>query len=182
MKIPFAMVCLVTVCLSGLSMHASAADRGVVNLVAPIIPEAALDAVEGEDDEPVCENDLVLQKDGRCCPEGTDNTLWPDVCTPVGTIDHQIFNSNDATRYCPDSDMFIVSDNKWNWFSCADSDSSPLNTGPTGTELSTFCMKHGYGYLLKIKPWGTVGCVKVGESQGDGCIEAGTCSFDGKQP
>lgn len=179
MKISLAVVCLLAASLSGLTVRASAAERGVVNLVAAVMPEAPLGSVEGEDDEPLCENGLVLQKDGQCCPTGTNNDLWPNACTPVGTIDDQIFSYNDATYYCPDADMFIIGDRNWKWFSCADSDSTPLYPA-AGTEGSKFCMEHGYGYLLKIKPWGTVGCVKVGESQGDGCIEAGTCSFGSK--
>jgi len=177
MRFLFTMVCLL---LPGFLGLAGCVQRGVVNLVPPIAAPAAVDAVEGEDDEPACENGLVLQENGRCCPPGTNNSLWPDVCTPIGAMEGQLFNLGEIPHYCPRADMFIVSDKNWNWFSCADRNSRPLNTGPTGTDLSRFCMEHGYGYLLKIDPWGTVGCVRVGESQGDGCIEAGTCSFGGR--
>lgn len=168
---------LLIVSLSVVAVHAHADGAGEVKLVQPIVPPAAIEAVVGNNGKQICENDLVLQKDGKCCPEGTNNNLWPTVCTPLGTIDDQIFNFNDVARYCPSSDMFIVSDKNWKWFSCAASDSTVMYPAAKSTEGSKFCRDHGYGSLLKIKPWGTVGCVKVGDSQGDGCIEAGTCSF-----
>lgn len=180
MKMPLAMVCLLAVSLSGLVIPAAAAGTGVVNLVKPVIAPPAVAALDDGEDELICENGLVLQKDGQCCPPGTANDLWPTVCTPLGTIDDQIFNFKDVTHYCPSADMYIVSDKNWNWFSCADRDSTPMYPAAKGKEGSRFCMDHGYGYLLKIKPWGTVGCIQVGDSQGDGCIEAGTCSFKGR--
>jgi hypothetical protein len=180
MKVSFRMIGLFAVTLSVLAAHASAAGTGVANLVKPIAPPAPLETIVDDTGKRRCGDGLVLQKDGRCCPKGTNNGLWPNACTPVGTIDDQIFNYNDIPHYCPSADMFIVSDKNWKWFSCADNDSTPLYPAAKETEGSKFCMKHGYGYLLKIKPWGTVGCVKVGDSQGDGCIEAGTCSFGGE--
>jgi hypothetical protein len=76
--------------------------------------------------------------------------------------------------------MFIVSDRNLNWFSCADSDSTAMYTAAKGFDGCAFCREHGYGCLIRIEPWGTAGCIKVGDSQGDGCIEAGICSFGGK--
>lgn len=170
-------ICLLTFCFSTLAINAYAVDKNVLNLVKPVIPAAVINAVnDDDDDEPACENGLILQKDKRCCPSGTNNNLWSEVCTPLGTIDNQIFNSKDITYFCPSADMFIVGDHKHIWFSCADGNSTPLYSGATKFEGSKFCREHGYGYLIKINPWGTVGCIKYGDSQGDGCIEAGTCS------
>ncbi|GLI38608.1 hypothetical protein KI811_09840 [Geobacter hydrogenophilus] len=177
MKIPFAVLCLFAVSISVLPMHASAAERGVVNLVKPLQPQPPIDAVENEVDDMVCEQGFVMQEDGRCCAEGTDNGMWADVCTPTGTVEGQVFNYNEIPHYCPSSDMFIVSDRNLNWFSCADSDSTAMYTAAKGFEGCQFCRDHGYGCLIRIKPWGTVGCIQVGDSQGDGCIEAGTCAF-----
>lgn len=154
-----------------------AADTGTVNMVKPIIAPLAVEALKNAKGGLACEAGLVLQKDGQCCPEGTNNNLWPTVCTPSGTIDDQIFNFNGISQYCPNANMFIVSDKNRNWFSCADSNSTAMYPVAKKSEGSEFCMKHDYGYLIKIKPWGTVGCIKVGDSQGDGCIEAGSCSF-----
>lgn len=155
-----------------------AADTGTVNLVKPVVAPLAVEAIKDATGKPACEAGLVLQKSGFCCPAGsTNDNRWPLVCTPVGAIDDQIFNYNDITHYCPSADMFIVSDKNRNWFSCADSNSTAMYAMAKKFEGSEFCIKHGYGYLLKIKPWGTVGCIKTDDSQGDGCIEAGTCSF-----
>jgi len=74
--------------------------------------------------------------------------------------------------------MFIVSDKNNSWFSCADSESTALYPLPNDRDAYKFCMTHGYGFLVKIRPWSVAGCIKYGESQGDGCIEAGTCSYD----
>lgn len=176
MRIPFTLVCLLAVGLWGPATRASAAGAGVVNFVKPVVPPSARDATDDGKGNPLCGDGLVLQKNGRCCPEGTANDLWPGVCTPVGTIEDQLFNQDDITYYCPSADMYIVSDRNRNWFSCADSGSVPLYAA---ARQSTFCRDHGYGYLLKIRPWGVAGCVRVGDSLGDGCIEAGTCSFSG---
>lgn len=180
MKIPFTMVCLLAAGLLVPKLHVHAAGTGVVNLVNPVTPPPAVDAIDDGEDAVICENGLVLQKDGKCCPDGTSNNLWSGVCTPIGIINDQIFNYKDIPRYCPSADMFIVSDKNRDWFSCADRDSIPMYPEARGKTGSNFCIEHGYGYLLKINPWGTVGCIQVGDSQGDGCIEAGTCSFKGK--
>lgn len=179
MKILFSLVCLLVVSLFGVAVDSSAAS-GVVNFVKPVVPPPAVDAIDDGEDELLCENGLVLQKNGRCCPQGTTNDLWPGVCTPVGTIEDQLFNEDDATYYCPGADMFIVSDRNRKWFSCADRDSVPMYPAAQQSEGGKFCRDHGYGYLIRIRPWGVAGCVQVGDSQGDGCIEAGTCSFGGK--
>lgn len=147
-----------------------------VRPVQPENPPAVTEPVRSADGTVSCGQGAERQASGVCCPTGMTNSLWPQVCVPSGTIDDQIFNGPDGTRYCPRTDMFIVSDKARNWTSCAPSDSTPLNR-VQGSPGSEFCMKHGYGYLIKIKPWGTVGCIKTGDSQGDGCIEAGTCSF-----
>lgn len=162
--------------VTSLAGNALSADKGVVNLVEPVVAPVAVEAVKDAKGKTACTEGQVLQKNGACCPTGMTNTLWQTVCVPNGTIDDQIFNSPEGTRYCPKNDMFIVSDKTRTWTSCAASDSTPLNRAE-GSPGSEFCMGHGYGYLLKIKPWGTVGCIKIGDSQGDGCIEAGTCSF-----
>ncbi|MBT1072508.1 hypothetical protein [Pelotalea chapellei] len=159
-------------------VHTHSAGASEVNLIQPVLPPASLEAVVGKNGIKICEDGHVLQKDGQCCPEGTSNNLWSSVCTPFNIIEDQIFNYNDVARYCPSSDMFIVSDKNWKWFSCAASDSTVMYSAAKGTEGSKFCRDHGYGSLLKIKPWGTVGCIKIGDSQGDGCIETGKCSFD----
>jgi hypothetical protein len=163
---------LKAICLSLIAVNAQADVNLVKSIVAPSADEALKDAKGGL----ACEDGLVLQKNGYCCPEGTSN-VWPYVCTPIGTIDDQIFNFNEIAHYCPSADMFIVSDKNLNWFSCADSRSTPLYATAKSSEMDNFCREHGYGLLIKIKPWGTAGCIKAGESQGDGCIEAGTCSF-----
>lgn len=147
-----------------------------VRPVQPEIPPAVTESLRTVEGKSVCPEGQVLQKGGVCCPTGTNNSLWSQVCVPNGTIDDQIFNSPAGTRYCPKADMFIVSGKTRNWTSCAASDSTPLNR-VQGSPGSEFCMGHGYGYLIKIKPWGTVGCIRTDDSQGDGCIEAGTCSF-----
>lgn len=180
MKISFTMVCLLAFSPVVLAMHAHAAGKGVVNFVKPIVPPPAVAAIDDDEVEVVCEDGLVPQKNGQCCPGGTGNDLWTSVCTPLGTINDQIFNYNDTPHYCPSADMFIVSDKNLNWFSCADRDSKPMYPEARGRAGSQFCVDHGYGFLLKIRPWGTVGCVQVGDSQGDGCIEAGTCTFKDK--
>lgn len=177
MKIHLKAIFLTAAVWSALVLNSFAADTGTVNLVKPIVAPPAVEALKNAKGGLVCEAGLVLQKNGQCCPEGTNNNLWATVCTPSGTIDDQIFNFNDIAHYCPSADMFIVSDKNWKWFSCADKASSPLYSKATGTEGSKFCRDHGYGSLLKIRPWGTVGCVTVGDSQGDGCIEAGSCAF-----
>lgn len=173
MIISLGKICLVAVCLhlAAVSVFAE------VNLIEPVVPTVTVEAAADAKGKLVCENGLEMQKSGHCCPRGTDNSLWSGVCTPVGTVDDQIFNGPDGTRFCPSSDMFIVSDKERNWISCAASDSAPMYASAKKSEGSEFCMKHGYGYLIRINPWGTVGCIKTGDSQGDGCIEAGTCSF-----
>ena len=177
MKIQFKTFILVTVILSNLAFNSFAADTGTVNLVKPIVAPLAVEALKNATGGLACENGLVIQKNGQCCPVGsTNDNKWPLVCTPVGTIDSQIFNNNDVTQYCPSADMFIVSDKNINW-TCASSDSTVMYPAAKGGEGGELCREHGYGHLIKIKPRGTVGCVKVGDSQGDGCIEAGTCSF-----
>lgn len=180
MKHSFRLICLMAACLSVLVVNASATTLGVLNLVKPIVPPNAVSSVPDGSGKLTCEKGLVVQKSGHCCPPGTNNNLWPGVCTPLGTIDDQIFNFNEITHYCPSADMFIVSDKNWKWFSCADSGSTAFYSAAKNSEGSKFCREHGYGSLLKIKPWGTVGCIKYGDSQGDGCIEAGTCSFSSK--
>lgn len=180
MKIHVKAIFLTAAVWSALVCNSFAADTETVNLVKAIVAPLAGEAKKDVNGRPACEAGLVLQKDGQCCPEGTNNTLWPTVCTPSGTIDDQIFNFNDIAHYCPSADMFIVSDKNWKWFSCADRNSRPLYPDAKERAGSKFCHEHGYGSLLKIKPWGTVGCIKIGDSQGDGCIEAGTCSFSGK--
>jgi hypothetical protein len=177
MKIRFESICLLAVCLFGLVLNAYAADKGVLNLVKPIVPPDAAVSVKDSSGKQTCQNSLVLQKNGQCCPAGTNNDVWKEVCTPDGTVDGQIFNGVGGNQYCPNADMFIVSNKTGNWFSCAASDSKAFYTAAIKYEGSRFCLKHGYGFLIKIKPWGTVGCIKYGDSQGDGCIEAGTCSY-----
>ncbi|MSN26293.1 MAG: hypothetical protein GJV46_10555 [Geobacter sp.] len=174
-------ICLLVFCFSGFAFNAFAADKNIINLVKPVIPVSAVYAAKNDIGKPFCENDLLLQKNGRCCPAGTNNDLWSDVCTPLGTIDDQIFNSRDITYYCPSADMFIVGDSKHVWFSCADGNSKPLYGESIKFKDSKFCRDHGYGYLLRIKPWGMAGCIKYGDSQGDGCIEAGTCTYGGNK-
>lgn len=181
MNIPFKMLACFALALPGLAVHADAAETGAVHLVAPIVAPAAVDSVEGEDDEPTCNDGLTLQENERCCPRGmVSGEPWPYVCVPDGTMERQIFNFGEITHYCPGPDMFIVSDRNRNWLSCADAGSSPLYPAAKGDAGGAFCREHGYGYLIKIDPWGQAGCVKVGDSQGDGCIEAGTCSFSGE--
>lgn len=181
MKISSGMVHLLLVCLPLIAVHAHAAEKDVLNLVKPIVAPLVKEAHKNDKGGLVCEDGFVLQKNGSCCPTGTNNDLWSSACPPIGIIKDQIFTaSDDTTRYCPSADMFIVSDKNRQWFSCASSNSSAMYTAAKGFEGSTFCVQHSYGYLVKIKPWGTVGCIKIGDSQGDGCIEAGTCSFGGK--
>lgn len=168
---------ILAVNLSGPTLNAQAFDQGVVNLVKPIIPSNVTNAIKDDKGKLICENGLMMRNDGKCCPTGTNNNLWPTVCTPTGTIDDQIFNAGDITQYCPGSEMFIVSDKDGNWISCADGNSRVFYPNAKKSVGSKFCRDHGYGYLIKIKPWGTVGCIKHGDSQGNGCIEAGTCSF-----
>ena len=178
MKIHLKQIFLAASVWSSLIFNAHAVDTGAVNLVKPVVAPLAVEAIIDAKGRLVCEVGLVLMKNGSCCPEGTTNdNKWPLVCTLPGTIEDQIFNFNKITHYCPSSDMYIVSDKNRKWFSCADSNSSAMYAVAKKSEGSEFCMKHGYGYLIKIKPSGTVGCVKVDDSQGDGCIEAGTCSF-----
>ncbi|MBC8017785.1 MAG: hypothetical protein H7X83_04590 [Verrucomicrobia bacterium] len=178
MKIQLKTIFLATVILSGPAFNSFAAESGTVNLVKPIVAPLAVEAIKNATVGLACENGLVLQKNGFCCPAGsTNDNKWPSVCTPVGTIDSQIFSDNDVVQYCPSADMFIVSDKNINW-TCASSDSTVMYPDAKGSEGGKFCRKHGYGHLIKIKPRGTVGCVKTGDSQGDGCIEAGTCSFE----
>jgi len=181
MKIKIKTICLLTFSLSVLVVSAYAADRNILNLVKPVVPVSVVDAMKDANGKQLCENGLIQQKNGRCCPAGTNNNLWTDVCTPLGTIDDQIFNSRDITYYCPSADMFIVGDSKHVWFSCADGNSKPLYGESIKFKDSKFCRDHGYGYLLRIKPWGMAGCIKYGDSQGDGCIEAGTCTYGDKK-
>lgn len=177
MKIPLAKLIVTAAVIAGSALNASSAEKGIVNLVQPIVPPVAVEAVRDAKGNVVCLDGQVLQKNGACCPKGTTNdNKWPLVCTPVGTIDAQIFNAHDTTQYCPSADMFIVSDKNMDW-TCADSASTVMYPDAKGSEGGKFCRKHGYAHLIKIKPRGTVGCVKFGDSQGDGCIEAGTCSF-----
>jgi len=181
MKIHVKAILLTAAVWSALVFNSFAAESGVVNLVTPAVPIAAKVVLTNAVGGRVCEDGHVLQKDGtHCCPEGTNNNLWQNICTPAGTISQQIFKNNDNPYYCPSADMFIVSDKQLKRFSCADRDSKPLYPAAKGFEGSKFCGDHGYGSLLKIKPKGTVGCVKVGDNQGDGCIEAGTCTFSEK--
>lgn len=175
MKTSFKVSCLSVACLSVIAFNAHAA----VNLITPIVAPIAKEALKSAKGGLACEEGLLLQKNGYCCPEGTSN-LWPYTCTPIGTIDDQIFNFNDTTYYCPSANMFIVSDKNGKWFSCADSASTAMYAAAKKSEGSKFCSDHGYGYMIKIKPWGTVGCIIAGDNQSDGCIEAGTCSFGGK--
>lgn len=182
MKNSSRLIYLLAVTFQFMLLNAHAATTSVLNLVKPIVPPDAVGTVSSGNAEQICENGLVLQSKGKCCPAGTNNNLWSDVCTPDGTIDGQIFNRFEVTQYCPDSDMFIVSDKKGDWFSCANSNSAAFYTTATKFEGSKFCMSHGYGFLIKINPWGTVGCIKYGDSQGDGCIEAGTCFFNSVTP
>lgn len=180
MKINLRTIFLAVAVWSALVFNSLAAESGAVNLVNPVVPTAVKEALTNAVGR-VCEDRQVLQKNGTdCCPEGTDNNLWQNICTPVGTVARQIFKNNGSPFYCPNADMFIVSDKHLNRFSCADKDSRPMYSAAKGFTGSKFCGDHGYGSLLKINPKGTVGCVKVGDSQGDGCIEAGTCSFSGK--
>lgn len=181
MKLSFRLIFLLAAGLPGLVVNAYAAAPGVLNLVKPIVPPHAVFAVHDGKGALICENGFALQKNGSCCPDGTNNDLWPGVCTPIGTIDDQLFNFNDTAHYCPSADMFIVSDKNWKWFSCADRDSVAIYAAAKRSEGGKFCRDHGYAYLIKIKPWGAVGCIKAGDSQGDGCIEAGTCSFVGSR-
>lgn len=177
MKIQLRKIVMAATVFTCLAVNAFSADKGVVNLIQPVVPPVVVEAVKDAEGKATCPEGLVLQKNGACCPKRTTNdNQWPLVCTPIGTIDSQIFNSHDVTQYCPSADMFIVSDKDINW-TCADSDSTVMYPAAKGSEGGEFCRKHGYGHLIKIKPRGTVGCIKIGDSQGDGCIEAGTCSF-----
>lgn len=181
MKIHVKAIFLTTVVWCALVLHSYAADAGTVNLVKPVAPPLAVEAVKDAKGGLTCEDGLVLQKNGHCCPKGsTNDNRWPLVCTPPGLIDGQIFNYNNVTLYCPSADMLIVSDKNNKWFSCAGSDSTVLYPLPDKPEAYKFCLKHGYGYLIKILTWRDAGCIKYGESQGDGCIEAGTCFFGEK--
>lgn len=156
-----------------------AAGPGTVNLVPPVAPATASAATSDDYGTLLCGSGLVAQSDSQCCPAGTDNTIRPWACTPPGVTDRQLFKGpGGVPLYCPGSDMFIVANSNSVWFSCADRDSTPFYPA-TALEGGIFCNNHGYGYLVRIEPWGTVGCVKVGESQGNGCIEAGTCYFVG---
>lgn len=161
-----------------LAMNAAAAS-GAVNLVKPVAPPAPVPAISGGDGTSACANGLVQQSDGRCCPAGTGNTIWPWVCTPPGLLQKQLFNGPEGPLYCPGADMYIVGNRNGKWFSCATGDSTPLYPDAKTSAGQDFCTGHGYGYLIRINPWGTAGCVKVGDSQGDGCIEAGSCSYQG---
>jgi hypothetical protein len=166
-------ICLTVVGLVNFTLNASVATGNVLNLVTPVVPPTAV--VAG--DKGACDEGHVLQENGFCCPAGTSNKTWEEVCTPPGITKAQIFRGPGVVQYCPRDDMYIVSDKNNDWISCAAGNSTVLYPLPDKHRAYKFCLEHGYGYLLKIKPRADAGCIKHGDSLGDGCIEAGTCIF-----